>query len=408
MDQENKKPNVFNEVSENDKEFVKTTDYDKIDEIQLQYATEGELFHANVMKENSERQLKFKREGEKMGLFGKELKQYVIDNTKDISVRSELSEVKPKGSITYDSDKTINKINFDENGHIVGVQSNDLSDEALSLIKESEKTITEQENAEIKALNEKLDRWYEKMSEAQYDAPFELVSIPSQGKQYGFKDKFIKMAFLNGSDEEVLTNPNIAKSGRFLEILFKRKILSDITYEELIPADRDALMVWLRGTAYGSDYPIEVVDPKDESAFEVMLDLSELPINYLNLNTNKNGLFEFKSSVNNIFEFKFLTIGQLSKIEDQIISGYDSDGELYTESSTDFLCEIIQSINGETDKVKLRTKIKYMSLKEINEFKKFMAENDFGVDFNLRITTPGGESITTPFPINRNFFWSEF
>lgn len=393
MSENKNKPNVF-DVDSNIEQPL-TPNYDKVQEIQLYPANENELKYATQMKEEAELQMRIKAEGEALGLYGKELKQYVAEKSGDISKRPHLSIEKPKATITYKSEEK------DE----MEISESDLAKEKARLFESIEN------DPELKEKEIRYNKWVDSISEPQYDAPFELVKLPSLGKQYKTREgAHIKMAFLNGSDENILINPNVMKSGRFLEILFSRKILSNIKYKDLIPADRDALMIWLRGTAYGDEYPIVVTDPRDldkeePRTYDVNIELSKLPVKELQLTPNKNGNFEFTTKMGNIIEFKYLTIGQLEKLQIMVLAKFDEFGEFYTDTMADFLSELIVSYNGNTDKEYIRKQVNYMPMSELNEFKKFMADNDFGVDFNLTIETEGGV-VNTAFPINAEFFWA--
>lgn len=394
MSENKNKPNVFDVESNVEKPL--TPNYDKVQEIQLYPANSEELKYATQMKEEAELQMKIKAEGEALGLYGKELKLYVAEKSGDISRRPHLSIEKPKATISYKNEMEEEEIKITES---------DLAKEKARLM-ESINDEAEEDEKEIR-----YNKWVDSISEPQYDAPFELVKIPSLGKQYRTREgAYIKMAFLNGSDENILINPNVMKSGRFLEILFSRKILSNIKYKDLIPADRDALMIWLRGTAYGDEYPIVVTDPRDldkeePRTYDVNIELSKLPVKELQLNPNQKGNFEFTTKMGHVIEFKYLTIGQLEKLQVLVLAKFDEFGEFYTDTMADFLCELIVSFNGNEDKEYIRKQINYMPMLELNEFKKFMSDNDFGVDFNLTIETEGGV-VNTAFPINAEFFWA--
>ena len=82
------------------------------------------------------------------------------------------------------------------------------------------------------------------LSEPQWDAPYDVIPLPSEGKLYKSKKSSIKVAYLNASDENLLTSPNIVGSDRFMEILINRKILeADLRYGDLHIGDRNAIMI---------------------------------------------------------------------------------------------------------------------------------------------------------------------
>ena len=120
------------------------------------------------------------------------------------------------------------------------------------------------------------NKYIESISQPQFNQPFDVIPLPSEGKLYKSKKKSVKVAYLTTADENILTSPNLVESGEFLEILINRKLLEpDLRYKDLIPGDRNAIMIWLRATGYGEMYPILAYDEKEES-FETEVNLSEL------------------------------------------------------------------------------------------------------------------------------------
>jgi len=125
---------------------------------------------------------------------------------------------------------------------------------------------------------------YDNLYTPQTDVPYDIIELPSRGLLYKNKQSKIKLAFLNGMDESIITNPNLLKSGEFLEVLINRKMLdTDIKYKDLHIGDRNAIMIWLRSTGYGPMYNIVLSNPKSKEyeEFTVEIDLSKIKVKYL-------------------------------------------------------------------------------------------------------------------------------
>ena len=69
------------------------------------------------------------------------------------------------------------------------------------------------------------DDKYASLMIPQDDEPFDLVKLPSEGLLYKNCKSSLKVAYLNASDENIITNPNLLRSGKFLEVLINRKWL---------------------------------------------------------------------------------------------------------------------------------------------------------------------------------------
>ena len=110
--------------------------------------------------------------------------------------------------------------------------------------------------------------------------PYDMVKLPSQGVFYKNKKKSVKVTYLNASDENLLATPSLQANGELVNTLISRKILDkDINVIDMPECDKEAILVFLRNTAFGSDYKVTLKDPKTEESFETTLDLSILKTN---------------------------------------------------------------------------------------------------------------------------------
>jgi hypothetical protein len=152
--------------------------------------------------------------------------------------------------------------------------------------------------------------------------------------------------------------------------LLKRKILDrDINIEEIVEEDKQAILIFLRNTAFGSEYKFTLTDPKTEKEFETTIDLSEI-----NLTTDVNGEYSYFLQKSNVeITFKFLT----QKQEDEINKIRDSwNGIGVAPIVTKQLEFMIKSIGGVRDPLQIRNFIETkMPIKDSQDFKKFVKEN---------------------------------
>lgn len=245
--------------------------------------------------------------------------------------------------------------------------------------------------------------------EPDFDSDFDVVSLPSEGKTYKSKKGKLKISYLNASDENILSNPNLITSGKFLDILFERKILeTDISYEELLTGDRDAIMIWLRATAYGTNYPIEVMDPETLEPFETEIDLADIEVKKLGAEPDEDGLFSFTLPSNKkLIKFKLLTVGDVKEVEDHKERMTKEKGEDFSDLATHTLKKIIVEIDGDRDRTNVGAFVERMRLGDSKALKKYLNDIESGMDLMLTVTAPGGGLVKTFFPLNPAFFWPE-
>lgn len=247
-----------------------------------------------------------------------------------------------------------------------------------------------------------------KLSDKKIDVAFDLVPLPSKGLLYKNVKESVRVSYLDGSDENILTSPNLLNSGEFLEILINRNLLDpNLTYRDLHVGDRNAIMLWLRTTSFGTDYPITVY-LKNGDEYKHDFDLSSLSNKYksLKIKPNENGLFNFNCSNGDILEFNFLTVGAEEDVE-KLIKDDEAATEIVNKRSTYTLLKQIVRVNG-SDSIDVSEYVSKMRLQDIRTFRKYISDNESGVDMKIEFKTESGEAVSTFLPINVSFFWPEF
>jgi hypothetical protein len=248
---------------------------------------------------------------------------------------------------------------------------------------------------------------YSVLSQPQWDDQWDVLPLPSDGKLYPTKPKSLKVAFMTTADENIITNSNLINSGDFLEILFNRKILDEnIRYRDLHVGDRNAIMLWLRATAFGGMYPIKLIDPATGAEFEYEMDLSTVKTIPLGAEPDKNGHFDFGlPQSGNQIKFKLLTVGEVEDIENHLLEVEQQLGSEYLDPVTYSLSKQIVSVNGNTDSGYIEDFVKKMRIPDSNALREYIDEIECGVDLSISVTTPSGETINTFIPLNFSFFW---
>ena len=286
---------------------------------------------------------------------------------------------------------------------------------------------------------------------------FDEVSLPSKGECYPTKMDKIRVSHLVAYDENLILSPGLYKNGTFLDHILKNKILDNVDPDDLIQGDRDAIIIWLRAGGYGPMYPIKVTDEKSGEEFETQVDLSELSFRPFTLKGDENGHFDFTLPVSgDKLKFKFLTAGDakrinkmreqeseatqagdmrdkirdivdfldksekfssnekdrmiddINDIEDAIYQRYkDVEDPDYTHDMTNRLIISTVSVNGITDRKYVANYITNMNLKDASEYRKYMVDNEPGMDYNIKVKRPdslGGGYIETFLQLDQFIF----
>ena len=108
---------------------------------------------------------------------------------------------------------------------------------------------------------------------------YDVVELPTKGIYYPNKKKSVRVSYLTASDENILSSPTLINNGTVIEELLKRKVLDkDLPIEDMVEEDRQAILIFLRNTAFGSEYTLTTYDPKTDKEFSTVINLETLKL----------------------------------------------------------------------------------------------------------------------------------
>lgn len=278
-------------------------------------------------------------------------------------------------------------------------------------------------------------------------AAYDTVNLPSKGECYSSKIKEVEVGFLTAYDENLILSPNLYRNGTFLDHMLKNKV-KGIDTDELIQGDRDAIIIWLRASGYGNEYPVTVTDDKTGEEFDTIVDLSKLKYRKFKLVGDEEGYFSFTLPVTkDEVKFKFLTNKDtkklremqdeedkqylvatynesLRKLRDVIVDNdlideeayqkmasaintLEENGEAYfgtipeSEFSHDLTNRLILStvsVNGNRDRKYIVDYILNLNVKDAKAYREYILDNEPGIDYNIKVERPedlGGGQMET-------------
>jgi hypothetical protein len=211
------------------------------------------------------------------------------------------------------------------------------------------------------------------------------------------------VGYLTAADENVLMSPNLINGEAVIDELLRRKILDrDLDVNELLEEDRQAILIFLRNTAFGTIYKVKAVDPKTGENFEQDIDLSSLKTKEFKLKANENDEYSYHLAITKKdITFKFLTQSQ----ENELLTIRNSTtGNQVSNVITKRLEMMIKSIDGNKDPMAIYQFIQTMPIKDSQDFKKFVSDNKPGLDLFIDIAAPSGEKVTVVIDFGVEFF----
>lgn len=301
--------------------------------------------------------------------------------------------------------------------------------------------------------NKAVDYDFDFASIPQY-VQYDIIPLPSNGECYPIDSPLrcgrIPVAYLTAADENIISSPNMYRDGKIIDIIVERKVLDKrIDTSMLCKGDRDAIVLWLRATGWGTDFPIVATNPNNGKKYYVTIDLSKFKYKDFGLAGDEEGNFTYVLQNKDEVKFNFATYSKEDKLRKTISESInmmsvfnlykdiknikndakdckaikDEDNEdlkgciedienilgdyLQDEMEIDFskmknvteqMLTNIVSINGNSDEDYVRTYIENLRIKESLALRTYIEDNTPGVDFSLKINIPesdGGGSFDT-------------
>ena len=289
------------------------------------------------------------------------------------------------------------------------------------------------------------------------EAAFDVIRLPSKGEGYADKISKMSVAYLTAYDENMIVSPNLYRDNLILDYILQEKILSQgIDPMDLLEGDRDAIILFLRASGYGNEYPITATDELTGKEFDTVVDLSKLKYKDFDLKGDSNGWFSYTLPVSKKeVKFRFpthrdvVTLEKMQTAEDeklkkeaikQYVDSLDifvesdknitkdekikirqairtlenwgdnideEDALKYNHSLTNRLNLLVMAVDGITDKKYIYDFIKRMPVKDSASLRKYILANEPGIDYNITVERPeslGGGSVTTFLQLDQFLF----
>lgn len=351
---------------------------------------------------------------------------------------------------TLEDEKINNRVKIEDN----------IKDEKVEITSENKEENVKKEREVVKEAEVKQAKKKKRLEEVlSYDFDFssipsyvqyDVIPLPSKGQCYPKTSPLrcgrVPVAYLTASDENIIASPNMYRDGKLLDVILKRKVLDKrINVEDLCSGDRDAIILWLRGTSYGEDFPIYATNPETGKQYDVVINLSQFDYLKFDLDGDENGLFDYTTDNGDLIKFKFFTnndeellkktissqLTDYNKIEvlknvrvieetlgridfsdeetemlkediDEVktIVGSDlsenEDEEFLPNTITEQMTMHTVSVNGDTDGEFIKNYIENMRTLEAMNYRNYFVNNKPGIDFNFTVNIPesdGGGSF---------------
>jgi len=236
---------------------------------------------------------------------------------------------------------------------------------------------------------------------------YEEVHLPSKGKFYSHGISKVNVEYMTSRDEDLLTTPSLIDSGNVINILLRRKIkTAGIVVDDLLDGDRNAIILFLRTSSYGSDYTVQVTDPRSGIPFTTKVDLLKLQYKEIAEEPDEFGHFNVTIPMRKKkIVFRLLTSGEdniLQRKAEAIKEAYNSE---FSDYSTMKLKAHIISIDGNADRSYIDKFVDVMPALDAYTIRRKILNVSPDVDMSYEFMAKDGYKFRANLAVGIDFFF---
>jgi len=274
---------------------------------------------------------------------------------------------------------------------------------------------------------------------------FDMIPLPSKGECYKSKTSKVPVSYLTAYDENMIIAPNLYRDKLIIDTMLEQKVMSDeVATADMLEGDRDAIILFLRASGYGNEYPITATDNLTGEQFDAIVDLSTIKFKPFKLKGDANGYFDYELPLSkDKVKFRFLShknnldLQKFEEMENEVLKkarlnyfvdeiddfltneetlerqeknkvkeairtlerwadSIDEEELLFTHAVTNRLEMSIMSVNGVTDRAYIKQYVRNMNVRDSSALRKYINDNEPGLDYNVTVERPeslGGGSM---------------
>ena len=227
---------------------------------------------------------------------------------------------------------------------------------------------------------------------------------------YANKQNSVKVRCLTAEDENILTNPDLIRSGRVLNVLLDSAVIDKtLRPEKMISGDRNAVMLKLRSIGYGDDYEVKISCEKCSADFKSTVKLSELKNKPTAFPPDQLGEFSLTLPNSKIdIKFRMLTgedEDRLMKVANTAKKKIGNNSFITGLLTERYLLQIME-VKGNRDKTYIKKFISAMPISDSLFLREYIKNTEPGVDMEHTFECPECQAFTTTdVPITAKLFW---
>lgn len=228
--------------------------------------------------------------------------------------------------------------------------------------------------------------------------PHDIVPLPSGGLFYKNKKQSVKVGYLTAMDENII----MGGGTDFATNLLRAKLYEpDFKVDDMLEGDVEAILIFLRNTAFGHEITISATDPSTKKEFTTEVSLGELDIKK-GQSPDEEGVFLITLPVSKTnVKIKPLTWGESANLN-KVLETYPA-GRVPPKITLRLQKEIVE-VNGDRSMATISQFVEQMPIADSKFIRKFLNDNEPRLDLTRIIIAPSGEKLTVNVGFGVDFF----
>jgi hypothetical protein len=233
------------------------------------------------------------------------------------------------------------------------------------------------------------------------------VKLPSKGIFYSSKIDELSVEYLTTADEDILTTPTLIENNTVFDVLLRHKIKTPgFDIDELLMGDKNAILLSLRSSSYGSTYDVSVIDPMTGIAFPDKVDLTKLKYKEISIFPDENLLFSVEIPMRKkLVKFRLITDKEFRHVIRNAEAVKTTTNSPYTPILTMRLKASIVEIEGNRDRSYINKFVDAMPALDSLTIRRKIDEVTPDIDLNYTFTSPAGYTFQAPISLGPDFFF---
>lgn len=235
----------------------------------------------------------------------------------------------------------------------------------------------------------------------------EIVELPSNGLHYPNGLSEVAVEYMTAEDEDVLTTPSLIDNGTVLDVLLKRKVKTpNVNPGDLLPGDRNAILIFLRTSSYGNEYTVQVNDPRTGKPFEAVIDLLKLKYKEITEKPDENGFYSVYIPMRKkTVKFRLLTYNEDNLIYKRAEARQAEFNEEVSKYNTFKLIASIVSIDDNTNRDYIEKFIHAIPALDALTIRRKIIEVSPDIDLQYSFVTNDGYEFKANLVLGVDFFF---